>query len=56
MGIGRLSPPRRCAVFLDRDGVLNRAIVRDGKPFPPSTVRVDSLTSAVDWITDAGVR
>ncbi len=26
----------RAAVFLDRDGVLNRAIVRDGKPFPPS--------------------
>lgn len=25
------------AVFLDRDGVINRAIVRDGKPFPPST-------------------
>ena len=23
------------AVFLDRDGVLNRAIVRDGKPYPP---------------------
>ena len=26
------------AVFLDRDGVLNRAIVRGGKPFPPSSV------------------
>ncbi len=25
----------RRAVFLDRDGVLNRAVVRDGKPFPP---------------------
>jgi D-glycero-D-manno-heptose 1,7-bisphosphate phosphatase len=24
------------AVFLDRDGVINRAIVRNGKPFPPS--------------------
>jgi D-glycero-D-manno-heptose 1,7-bisphosphate phosphatase len=23
------------AVFLDRDGVINRAFVRDGKPFPP---------------------
>jgi len=28
--------PRR-AVFLDRDGVINRAFVRDGKPFPPPT-------------------
>ena len=26
------------AVFLDRDGVLNRAIVRDGKPFPPRSL------------------
>jgi transaldolase len=24
------------AVFLDRDGVINRAIVRDGKPYPPA--------------------
>ena len=26
------------AVFLDRDGVLNRAIVREGKPYPPDSV------------------
>ena len=26
------------AVFLDRDGVLNRAIVRNGKPYPPATL------------------
>ena len=26
----------RQAVFLDRDGVLNRAIVREGKPYPPA--------------------
>jgi len=24
------------AVFLDRDGVINRAIVREGKPYPPA--------------------
>ncbi len=24
------------AVFLDRDGVLNRAVVRNGKPYPPA--------------------
>lgn len=28
-----MSSPR--AVFLDRDGVLNRAVIRDGKPYPP---------------------
>jgi D-glycero-D-manno-heptose 1,7-bisphosphate phosphatase len=26
------------AVFLDRDGVINRAIERDGKPYPPRTI------------------
>lgn len=24
------------AIFLDRDGVINRAIVRNGKPYPPA--------------------
>lgn len=33
MGID--GPQMRRAVFLDRDGVLNRAIVREGKPYPP---------------------
>jgi D-glycero-D-manno-heptose 1,7-bisphosphate phosphatase len=26
------------AVFLDRDGVINRAIVRNGKPYPPANL------------------
>jgi len=30
--------PSRRAVFLDRDGVLNRASVRDGRPYPPDTL------------------
>jgi D-glycero-D-manno-heptose 1,7-bisphosphate phosphatase len=28
----------RRAVFLDRDGVINRAIVRDGTPYPPANL------------------
>ena len=28
----------RPAVFLDRDGVLNRAVVRQGKPLPPASL------------------
>jgi len=32
MGIGSLG-----AVFLDRDGVLNEAVVRNGKPYPPGS-------------------
>jgi D-glycero-D-manno-heptose 1,7-bisphosphate phosphatase len=31
MGIGEMKK----AVFLDRDGVLNKAIIVDGKPYPP---------------------
>jgi len=34
MGIGSLSGR---AVFLDRDGVLNEAVVRGGKPYPPAS-------------------
>jgi D-glycero-D-manno-heptose 1,7-bisphosphate phosphatase len=26
------------AIFLDRDGVINRTIVRDGKPYPPASL------------------
>jgi D-glycero-D-manno-heptose 1,7-bisphosphate phosphatase len=29
---------QRRAVFLDRDGVINRAIVREGKPYPPANL------------------
>ena len=26
------------AVFLDRDGIINRAVVRDGRPYPPNGI------------------
>jgi len=29
-------PTPRRAIFLDRDGVLNRSVVREGKPYPPA--------------------
>jgi D-glycero-D-manno-heptose 1,7-bisphosphate phosphatase len=36
MGIDTLTLRRtKSAIFLDRDGVLNEAIVRNGKPYPP---------------------
>jgi D-glycero-D-manno-heptose 1,7-bisphosphate phosphatase len=34
MGVSSLTP----AVFFDRDGVLNDAIVRDGTPYPPRSL------------------
>jgi len=37
------------AVFLDRDGVINRAVVQNGKPFPPrSAAEVEVLPDAHD--------
>ena len=36
MGVSSISLRR--AVFLDRDGVLNEAVVVDGKPHPPANV------------------
>jgi D-glycero-D-manno-heptose 1,7-bisphosphate phosphatase len=33
VGIG--GPIARTAIFLDRDGVINRAVVKEGKPYPP---------------------
>ncbi len=38
---------RRPAVFLDRDGTLNRQVVRDGKPYPPATLGEFSLFEGV---------
>lgn len=29
---------KRRAIFLDRDGVLNHAVVKNGKPYPPASV------------------
>lgn len=37
MGIGTLMKKQK-AVFLDRDGVLNHAIIKQGKPYPPASL------------------
>lgn len=36
------------AVFLDRDGVINRPVVREGKPFPPAGVLEFELLPGVE--------
>jgi D-glycero-D-manno-heptose 1,7-bisphosphate phosphatase len=37
------------AVFLDRDGVINRPLIRDGKPYPPgSLVEFELLPGVVE--------
>ena len=48
------------AVFLDRDGVLNRAVVRDGKPYPPRTFEeleiLPGVAEACARLRGAGLR
>ena len=48
----------RRAVFLDRDGVLNRALVRDGRPYPPDTLErfevLPGVPDALGRLSDAG--
>jgi D-glycero-D-manno-heptose 1,7-bisphosphate phosphatase len=50
--------PGKRAVFLDRDGVINQAILRDGKPYPPSGVEelkiVEGVTEALRDLKQAG--
>jgi D-glycero-D-manno-heptose 1,7-bisphosphate phosphatase len=50
----------RRAVFLDRDGVLNEAYVRNGKPYSPDTIEemiiVPDAASALDRIRQQGFR
>ena len=45
--------PGRRAVFLDRDGVINQAILRDGKPYPPAEVgELKIVEGAADALRD----
>jgi D-glycero-D-manno-heptose 1,7-bisphosphate phosphatase len=36
---GSAGPRDQPAVFLDRDGVLNRPVLREGRPYPPGSVQ-----------------
>jgi len=49
---------QRIAVFLDRDGVLNRATVKNGKPYPPATLAelqiLPDAPSALESLKAAG--
>lgn len=46
------------AVFLDRDGVLNNAVVRAGKPYPPRSLNefviLPGVNEALQNLADAG--
>ena len=48
------------AVFLDRDGVINAAVVREGRPFPPATLEefefLPGVAEAIDDLGRAGFK
>jgi D-glycero-D-manno-heptose 1,7-bisphosphate phosphatase len=48
------------AVFIDRDGVLNRAVIRDGKPYAPEGLDdlelLPGVPEALDALRGAGFR
>lgn len=48
------------AVFLDRDGVINRAFIRNGKPYPPSNLSeleiLPGVHDALESLSKAGFR
>jgi D-glycero-D-manno-heptose 1,7-bisphosphate phosphatase len=41
------APEGQATVFLDRDGVINRATIRDGRPHPPATLEEFSILPGV---------
>ncbi len=51
---------KRKAVFLDRDGVINRVTIRDGKPHPPSCIEklevLHGVPEALERLHAAGFR
>lgn len=56
---GGMADPRRSAVFLDRDGVLNRTLVRGGVTHPPAHLGefelLPGVPEALHALADAGL-
>ena len=48
------------AVFLDRDGVINRVVLRQGRPFPPASLKefkfLPKVTQAIKALRSAGFK
>jgi D-glycero-D-manno-heptose 1,7-bisphosphate phosphatase len=48
------------AVFLDRDGIVNKSVVRNGKPYPPASISelqlVDGIVELIDFLRSRGFK
>jgi len=55
--VGRPAMTERAALFLDRDGVVCRALVRSGKPFPARSLQeLDILPGVKEALQKAGAQ
>lgn len=58
MGKHQVAKSKNKCVFLDRDGVLNRPVVREGRPYPPDTAEevelYDDVREGCDRLKAAG--
>ncbi len=56
----KVSAPLSRAVFLDRDGVINLAVLHNGRPYPPSSVDelefLPGVSEAINALHQAGFR
>lgn len=56
----RLAATKNAAVFLDRDGVINQAVVRDGRPYPPQSAKdlrlIDGVEEGLQRLRVAGFK
>ena len=60
MGVDRKINHQSAAVFLDRDGIINKAVVKNGKPFPPSSLTelelIDGIKELIEDIKRIGYK
>jgi len=48
------------AIFLDRDGVVNKSVVKDGKPYPPASIKdleiIDGVKEGIEKLKKNGFK
>ena len=56
--LSAMSDEKKRAVFLDRDGVINRCVIRERKPYPPSSIHeleiLPGVPEALEKLRESG--